>query len=379
MQERKDNLIKIKACEVMQYFSHYDVEEIAVIESRCRNLTYIKDYCIIIHDKDVLDSWEPKGKHFHIVLTFSNATTIGAVAKGLGVECQYVNKIRTTTKSARLYLVHRNDPEKYQYDPKEVVANFNYVEYVDGCKPKVKRETIAERIANWEIKQYNIYDYVSVDEYANNKPYYDKCFIYRQSKLKKMDRQLECVFITGASHTGKTTFAKMVANAKWYSTYISSWGKHPLDNYEWQECIILDDLRDNTYELADFLKLTDNNTDSLVGCRFYNKSIAECKLLIATSIQDIHDFYKYDTNEKESQVQLFRRFKTYLVMDTEKIKYFNFSEAFDDYVAVEEVINTVSVMYNDTVQKNFFSDIRNTLKIKTYQPPKEWDASNSEV
>ena len=379
MQERKDNLIKIKACEVMQYFSHYDVEEIAVIESRCRNLTYIKDYCIIIHDKDVLDSGEPKGKHFHIVLTFSNATTIGAVARGIGVECQYVNKIRTTTKSARLYLVHRNDPEKYQYDPKEVVANFNYVEYVDGCKPKVKRESIAERIANWEIKQYNIYDYVSVDEYANNKPYYDKCFIYRQNKLKKMDRQLECVFITGASHTGKTTFAKMVANAKWYATYISSGGKHPLDNYEGQECIILDDLRDDTYPLADFLKLTDNNTDSLVGCRFYNKSIAECKLLIATSIQDIHDFYKYDTNEKESQVQLFRRFKTYLVMDAEKIKYYNFSEAFDDYVAVEEVINTVSVMYNDTVQKNFFSDIRNTLKIKTYQPPKEWDASKSEV
>ena len=194
-----------------------------------------------------------------------------------------------------------------------------------------------------------------------------------------MDRQLECVFITGASHTGKTTFAKMVANAKWYATYISSGGKHPLDNYEGQECIILDDLRDDTYPLADFLKLTDNNTDSLVGCRFYNKSIAECKLLIATSIQDIHDFYKYDTNEKESQVQLFRRFKTYLVMDAEKIKYYNFSEAFDDYVAVEEVINTVSVMYNDTVQKNFFSDIRNTLKIKTYQPPKEWDASKSEV
>ena len=66
-----------------------------------------------------------------------------------------------------------------------------------------------------------------------------------------MDRQLECVFITGASHTGKTTFAKQIANSKGYSSYISSGGKHPLDNYEGQECIILDDLRDNTYELSD--------------------------------------------------------------------------------------------------------------------------------
>jgi hypothetical protein len=45
---------------------------------------------------------------------------------------------------------------------------------------------------------------------------------------------------------------------------VSSGGKHPLDNYAGQECIILDDLRDTTYDFQDLLKLTDNNTDSLV-------------------------------------------------------------------------------------------------------------------
>ena len=371
MEQRKDNLVKIKTCMVTQYFEYYDVEEIAVIESRCRNLTNIKSYAIAIHDRDLLDSWEPKKRHFHIVLTFKDTTTIGAVANGLHVECQYVEKIKTTTKSAMLYLVHRNDPDKFQYKPEDVVASFDYVEYVDGCKPKVQRDTVAERIANWEIKQYNIYDYISVDEFATNKPYYDKCFIYRQNKLKKMDRTLQCVFITGASHTGKTTFAKQIANWKWFHSYVSSWGKHPLDNYEGQECIILDDLRDNTYELSDFLKLTDNNTDSLVWCRFYNKSIAECKLLIVTSIQDIHDFYKYDTDEKESQVQLFRRFKTYLVMDQDKITYYDFKEAFNDYVKCYEVKNPITLMFNDEAQRDFFSDIRDTLGLKTYEPPKE--------
>lgn len=371
--KRKDNLVKIKTCMVTQYFEYYDVQEIAVIETRIRGLTYIKSYAIVIHDRDLLESGEPKKKHFHIVLTFSDTTTIGAVAKGLKVESQYVEKIKTTTKSALLYLVHRNDPDKFQYKPEEVVASFDYVEYVDGCKPKIKRDSIAERISNWEIKQYNICKFISVDEFATNKPYYDKCFIYRQNKLRTMDRELECLFITGASHTGKTTFAKMIANAKGFVTYISSGGKHPLDNYEWQECIILDDLRDDTYSLADFLKLTDNNTDSLVGCRFYNKSISECKLLIATSVQDIHDFYKYETSHdsKESQVQLFRRFKNYFVMDGQKVSAYKFMEAFDDYTLVEEVINPVSVMFDDTVQKDFFSWIRDTLKIKTYQPPKE--------
>jgi hypothetical protein len=75
-------------------------------------------------------------------------TTSQAVAKKMKVEEQYINKIRTTTKSAMLYLVHRNDTEKYQYSPEDVKANFDYVEYVDGCKPKQKRDLIAERIAN---------------------------------------------------------------------------------------------------------------------------------------------------------------------------------------------------------------------------------------
>ena len=107
-------MIKFKACEVMQYFEYYDVVEIAVIEQRIKTLTNIKKYAIIIHDKDLLESGEPKKKHFHCVLTFNNATTSDAVAKGLQVEEQYVNKIKTTVKSANLYLVHRNHPEKFQ-------------------------------------------------------------------------------------------------------------------------------------------------------------------------------------------------------------------------------------------------------------------------
>lgn len=42
-------------------------------------------------------------------------------------------------------------------------------------------------------------------------------------------------------------------------------------------------------------------------------------------------------------------------MDDQKVSTYKFMEAFDDYALVEEVINPVSVMYNDTVQKDFFS------------------------
>ena len=320
-EERKDSLVKVRCCAVMQYFEYYDVQEIAVIETRIKNLTNIKKYAIVIHDKDLLDNGEPKKKHFHAVLTFSNATTIGAVANGLGVDCQYVEKIRTTTKSAMLYLVHRNNPEKYQYSPDSVNANFDYIEYVDWCLPKQNRENIAQKIANWEIKQYNLYDYISVQEFAVNRNFYNNCFYFRQCKMKTQDRNLECIFITGASWTWKTSLAKDLVC--WKQCYISSGWKHPLDNYAWEECIILDDIRPETYEYNDLLKLTDNHTDSLVWCRFYNKSIAECKTIIVTSILPIEDFTK-KWSENEDPVQLLRRFKLMIIVDKDFYNYYYF-------------------------------------------------------
>ena len=361
-------MIKFKTCEVMQYFEYYDVIEIAVIEQRIKSLTNIKKYAIIIHDKDLLESGEPKKKHFHAIMTFSNATTSEVVAKTLQVEEQYINKIRTTTKSAMLYLVHRNNPEKYQYKPEEVVANFDYIEYIDGCEPKQRREDLSKRIESGEVKQYNLHKFITADEYGKNKIYYDRCFEYRQNKLKGTERNMECIFISGTSGTGKTTQAKMFANQKGYAVYISSGGKNPLDNYKGEECIILDDLRDSTYKMSDFLKLTDNNTDSLVGCRFYNKSIAECRLLIVTSVKPIEEFYYNATiEEKEPQQQLFRRFRTNIVMETEFMTIYTYDSEKRQYIKQLRCKNPVAVLFNKEIAKQFATDFAKTMGLEVLE------------
>ena len=349
--------IKVKACEVMQYWDYMDCKDIDVIISRIKKLTYIKSWAIITHDKDVLPNGELKPPHFHCVLTFSNATTIKSIADCIGVEMQYVEKIRTTTKSARLYLIHRNDPEKYQYPPEDVRASFDYVSYVDDCPVRQKRENIAERIEKGEIKQYNLYKFITIDEYSRNYRYYQRCFEYRQNKLRGLDRNMECIFITGASGTGKTTYAKIIAAQRGYATYISSGGKNPLDDYQGEECIILDDTRSSTWSLTDFLKLTDNHTDSLVGCRYYNKSIAECKLLIVTSVKSLDEFYEHATKEdNEPKIQLLRRFKMVIEMTLEDmtIKYYDDNK--NCHVTVGRVINPVSALFQPQIAKKFAED-----------------------
>lgn len=183
----------------MQYFDYYDLQDISLIEQRVSQLTNLKTYAIIKHDKDVREDGELKKPHFHMVLTFRETTTSQAVANALHVEENFVNKIRTTTKSAELYLVHKNNPEKYQYNLTDVVANFDYVEKYDGVEPMQRREEIASKIASGEIKAYNLQDFIGVDEYAKNKTYYNNCFEFRRSLIGGVDRKMECIFITGAT------------------------------------------------------------------------------------------------------------------------------------------------------------------------------------
>ena len=356
--------IKVKACEVMQYWDYMDCD-IDVIISRIKRMPYIKSWAIITHDKDVLPNGQLKPSHFHCVLSFSNSRTIKSIADAIGVEMQYVEKIRSSTKSARLYLIHRNDPDKYQYAPEDVKASFDYVSYVDDCPVKQRREDIAKKIENGEIKQYNLCEYVTIDEYSKNYSYYQRCFEYRRNKLKGVDRSMECIFITGGSGTGKTTYAKMIAAQRGYACYISSGGKNPLDDYKGEECIILDDTRSSTWNLTDFLKLTDNHTDSLVGCRYYNKSIAECKLLIVTSVKSLDEFYEHATKEdNEPKIQLFRRFKMVIEMTFEDmtIKYYDENEKC--HVKIGRVTNPVSALFQPKIAKKFAEDLMRAMGLE---------------
>lgn len=360
-----DTVISGRSCEVMQYWEYMDVKDISSIVERIKALTNLKSWCIITHDKDVLPSGEPKRPHFHCVLTFSNNKTFGSIAKGLGVEVQYVNKIKRTTKSAQLYLVHRNNPEKYQYNPSEVQASFDYVNFVDDCPIKEKRENIAFRIEKGEIKEYNIFKYITIDEYSRNKRYYQSCFEYRQGKLKGLDRNMKCIFITGGSNTGKTTYAKIIAGTHGYATYITSGGKNPLDNYKGEECIILDDTRSSTWSLTDFLKLTDNHTDSLVGCRYYNKSIAECKLLIVTSCKSLDEFYENATKEdNEPRIQLFRRFFMVIKLTRETMYVYQYDELNGCHVFKGSSDNPVATFFHPDRFEKLVDDFMSTMHVK---------------
>ena len=125
--------------------------------------------------------------------------------------------------------------------------------------------------------------------------------------FNEVNREMEVLYIYGESGSGKTTYAKRVANDRDMSVFISSSGSDFLDGYAGQSCIILDDFRGSQAPLNTILKLLDNNTASNVASRYKNKSISECKLIIITSVQSVEELFKSAFADSVEPLQQFKR------------------------------------------------------------------------
>ena len=84
-------------------------------------------YAAILHDKDVWSEadapdhvpGETKKAHWHVVLKFDQAVWNTSLAKQLGLSENYLQPC-ANLDGALLYLIHSENPEKYQYDAEAV-------------------------------------------------------------------------------------------------------------------------------------------------------------------------------------------------------------------------------------------------------------------
>lgn len=78
-------------------------------------------YGLIKHDMDKDEKGEILKPHWHVVLRLKNAVWNTALAKDLGISPQYIQQIRSE-EAALEYLIHANEPEKYQYQISDVTG-----------------------------------------------------------------------------------------------------------------------------------------------------------------------------------------------------------------------------------------------------------------
>lgn len=73
------------------------------------------EYVGILHDSDKLDDGSPAKPHNHVLLKFKDAVWNTAISESSGLELRFIQKSDNWKRSAR-YLVHKDHPEKFQYE-----------------------------------------------------------------------------------------------------------------------------------------------------------------------------------------------------------------------------------------------------------------------
>lgn len=86
------------------------------------------NYAYIEHDSDTYEEdgedykkGDKKKVHAHLVLKFDNARHKSKIAKELGIEENYIQKSNFVAYTR--YLIHKDDPLKYQYKEKDIITN----------------------------------------------------------------------------------------------------------------------------------------------------------------------------------------------------------------------------------------------------------------
>lgn len=287
----------------------------------------IKKWAYILHDKD-----KDATPHYDIYLNFGDTGVESSeVAKWFGLQESQVEKVKGRAQDMLLYLIHGNDSQrhKYQYSPDEVVANFDF-----------KSELAKAKI----LGNFDKYSYAQQLKFIKTLPKDEQVRAYKQLKdhwklhceylTLNPDRDIQVMFVTGKAGSGKTYYAKKFLEKLDYDFAVSSSSNDPFQDYQGQNAIILDDVRDTVFEFQDLLKMLDNNTSSSIKSRFANK-VFNGKMIVITSSIPLHYWYKsasssmptwykqVRTSGKEDFTQLCRRISCYVVVTEETVTVYN--------------------------------------------------------
>lgn len=292
----------------------------------------------IIHNQDVREVWdetscqtvlERKLDHIHAAFKFKKGKggTLTKIATVVGLEPQYIEKAKKGCygwDNMLSYLIHAKDEDKYQYEPSAVASiGASYQKIYNERKPdwdkgRAKKSVAraAEGIEELEAKilagQVTKSQIILTDRYYSVYCHYkrrcDDAFeIYGERRAYKTIQALQAgafrlsvFFITGQAGAGKTRFAKSFADMlmKRSAKEGEAWrlcqtaATNPMDDYQGEEILLMDDVRGGSLSASDWLKLLDPYNISPASARYRNK-VPACRCIIITSSKEPLEFFYY--------------------------------------------------------------------------------------
>lgn len=287
-------------------------------------------FAYIFHDKDT-SADGPVPEHWHIVFKFSGHARFNSLKE------VFPYGMIQTAKSLNAsiqYLIHKNAPEKFQYQVSEIITNFSESKLEELLTEKDHRskkqnekkilEEIADLIKEGKLRDFNLPKYIDENDlgvfYSKNKNLIENLL---QLEFKRMmmtnDRDIDVIFIQGEPGVGKTTYIDYLTK-EYNGVCISSADNDMWQDYGGQDVMVLDDFRDSNLAYHELLKMIDNNKRSSVRGRYRNRSFSG-KLIIITSVIPLNQWYNGKRDRGDSLAQLYRRIGLYIKMTEKEIAY----------------------------------------------------------
>lgn len=121
-----------------------------------------------LHDKDLNADEEEKKAHYHIIACFSRGTVRFTQAEKLAKSINGTMPIPLESiKGYYRYFTHKDNPEKYQYDEKDIIClnGFAITDYVELTRSEVSniKKAIREIIRGNSFDEYSdLMDYLDI-------------------------------------------------------------------------------------------------------------------------------------------------------------------------------------------------------------------------
>jgi hypothetical protein len=121
-----------------------------------------------LHDKDVNPTGEIKKPHYHIVICFSGPTTDKTVNSILSELNQPIGIALESVRGYYRYFTHKDNPEKYQYDEKEIQLfnGFDVTDVLNNFEVFQAMKEIQLLIVENDITEYSdLMDFLLSNDY----------------------------------------------------------------------------------------------------------------------------------------------------------------------------------------------------------------------
>ena len=342
----------VKARNVM-FVQQIDYFKTSNIQSIIKELTDVLKpirFAGILHDKDIGSDGTAVAPHIHLILQFESARSLNNLAKLTSQPIQCFEQWRGSINNAYSYLVHHtsSDQDKYQYSPKEVIANFDYLLLLDTIERNVTKryeindtmiiDNLLDLLYTGNITKSEIEQRLTGSQYAKARQKIETVYLKRLETQAELWRQemidkneiVTIIWLFGKAGTGKTRLARQYAEQYDLNYFITGSIRDPFQQYNLEHVIILDELRPHQFDYSDLLKMFDPyNVKAMASSRYFDKPLL-ANVYIITSPSSPYNFFleltkKKQTSHIDSWGQLMRRLTLVIEISKEYLQFYKYS------------------------------------------------------